>query len=134
MALRVVKDAADVSRWQAGIQVPDETSSELRTIALLTTSTRQFLSSILKLLASNSGQIDSINYETLRGQFIDYFFWYEGFSLVPGGLDRLLSKSQFLKATVLKLMVAWARTFMRGTFDILVAFDVFYSTIILFEQ
>ena len=48
-------------------------------------------------------------YNALRFEFRRFYLWNEGFSTSTGNLDAILSRSKNLKATVLQLLVQWAK-------------------------
>lgn len=101
----------DVAIWQHGVQ-HDQLELGLAS-HLFETSTAAF-SAILNVLSLNPTKFDSVLYGTLRNEFRKFYMWNEGFATQSGGLDDALSVSRNLKATVLKLMVQWARAVCRG--------------------
>ena len=73
-------------------------------------------SALLQIIVGNIDQHDDglVSYNLLRDEFQKYYMWNEGFPSSSGELDLILSCSKNLRATVLDLMVRWARVVCRG--------------------
>jgi hypothetical protein len=101
----------DVTLWQLEVQ---DDQQELGLACYLFEASTAAFSALLNVLSANPAKPDSVSHGVLRNEFQKYYMWNEGFSTRSGGLDCALSNSRNLKATVLKLMVQWARAVCRG--------------------
>lgn len=108
-----MKAGPDVTLWRGEIEEQDE-KPELGPASYLFEASSLAFSALLHTLIGNSTLLDLEAYQTLRDEFRKFYLWNEGFSTGSGDLDRILSYSKNLKATVLNLMVLWARSVMKG--------------------
>jgi hypothetical protein len=103
----------DVTLWRGGIEEQDE-RLELGPASYLFEASTIAFSALLQVLVGNPTLFDPESYQTLRGEFRKFYLWNEGFCTGSGDLDGILSSSKNLKATVLSLMVLWARAVSKG--------------------
>jgi hypothetical protein len=105
----------DISVWrQEVLQQDDQLGLGLAT-NLFDTSVAAF-AALLRVLAEDRARLEENSnlYEVLRNEFQRFYMWNDGFSTNSGELDRILSCSKNLRATVLALMVQWAKTVCRS--------------------
>lgn len=105
----------DVTLWQQGVQ-HDAEQKKVGPITQLFNATVAAFSALLHVMADNPGQYDNglIFYNTLRDEFQKFYAWNESFPSSSGELDLILSCSKNLQATVLDLMVQWAKVVCRS--------------------
>lgn len=105
---------SDVGLWQRAVEHQDDQPELGPANRLFETSTAAF-SALLHLLAIDTHSLGTeIIYPRLRNEFRKFYLWNEGFSTRSGSLDHILSCSKNLKATVLGLMVNWAKALSKG--------------------
>ncbi|TAQ84989.1 hypothetical protein B7494_g6698 [Chlorociboria aeruginascens] len=98
----------DVTTWQQGLR-DDGVPSEVGLASYLFEASTTAFAALLQVLTADTARFDAELYESLREEFKKYYIWNEGFSTASGDLDDILACSKNLKATVLRLMVQWAR-------------------------
>ena len=103
----------DVTLWRGGVEDQDE-RPELGPASYLFEASTIAFSALLQVVVGDPTHFDSELYQTLREEFRKFYLWNEGFCTGSGDLDQILSSSKNLKATVLGLMVLWARALSKG--------------------
>lgn len=106
-----------ISEWRREVSYEDE-QLELGLAADLFDAAVAGFAELLRILLEDPARLDknSSSYEALRNEFQRFYLWNDGFSTSSGGLDRILSCSKNLRATVLALMVQWAKTVRRSNY------------------
>lgn len=100
-------------------EIPHEGNErELGPVTQLFQATVAAFSAVLHIIASNHSQNDDGQtfYNALRDEFQKFYMWNEGFPSSTGELDLILSFSKNLRATVLDLMVQWAKVVCRSKY------------------
>jgi hypothetical protein len=105
----------DVALWQQEIYQGDE-QQELGPVTQLFQATVATFSALLQIIADDPGRYTDglMFYNTLQDEFQKFYMWNEGFPSSSGELDAILSCSKNLRATVLDLMVHWAKVVCRS--------------------
>jgi hypothetical protein len=105
----------DISIWRGGV-LSQEDPAELGLASNLFDASVAAFAALLRVLVGDLGrsEVDSGSYEVLRNEFQRFYMWNDGFSTNLGELDRILSCSKNLRATVLALMARWAKTVCRS--------------------
>lgn len=103
-----------VSLWRGAIEDQEEVL-ELGPASHLFEAATAVFSSTLQVMRQDHINYDAESYDRLRGEFMRFFLWNEGFLTSSGNLDRILISSRNLKATVLGLMVLWVKSILKGT-------------------
>lgn len=98
----------DVTLWRGGVEEQAERLEPADASHLFQASAITF-SSLLETLRRKPERLNSDLYAILRNEFRKFYLWNEGFCTGSGDLDQILLSSKNLKATVLNLMVLWAR-------------------------
>jgi hypothetical protein len=117
----------DVELWQHGLQSHDD-KPELGPASYLYDASTSVFTVLLQIMIQDPDHFDSNSYESLRDEFRRFYIWNQGFSTSMGDLDLILSSSKNLKATVLRLMVLWAKALCRGS-TVVLHFGQSYYTI-----
>jgi len=100
----------DVDQWQSGIEIHADLE-DAGQAAILFEGTVSFVPELLHIL---EGHIESSIYNDIKQEFRFWYLWNDGFSTRRGDLDRSLSYSSNLRATVLTIMAGWARAMCKG--------------------
>jgi len=103
----------DVTLWRGAIEEQGE-RPELGLASHLFEASTVAFSALLQILVGNPALFNPESYQALRKEFQKFYLWNEGFCTGSGDLDEILSSSKNLKATVLSLMVLWARAVSKG--------------------
>lgn len=105
----------DVALWQQEIYQEGE-QQELGPVAQLFQATVVTFSALLQIIADDPGRYTDglMFYNALRDEFQKFYMWNEGFPSSSGELDIILSSSKNLRATVLDLIVHWAKVVCRS--------------------
>ncbi len=105
----------DVAVWRREVNSQDD-QPELGPATYLFEASVAAFAAVLQALAEDAAQFDTkrTSYEALLDEFQKFYMWNEGFSTCTGELDLILSCSKNLRATVLALMVQWAKTVCRS--------------------
>jgi hypothetical protein len=107
----------DISTWQRAVLHQDD-QLEMGLATRLFEASKAAFTTLLRVLVAHSAQLDydSSVYAVLRNEFQKFYMWNDGFSTSSGELDRILCYSKNLRATVLGLMVKWAKAVCRSNY------------------
>jgi hypothetical protein len=105
--------SGDVKQWQGEVEAQDGRPELGPAAHLFEASTAVFAAS-LQLMIGDYHNFDPDSYRILRNEFRRFYLWNEGFSTSSGGLDRILSSSKNLEATVLGIMVSWTKAVLKS--------------------
>ena len=105
--------SGDVKQWQDEVEAQDG-RAELGPAAHLFEASTAVFAAGLQVMIGDYHNFDPDSYRILRNEFRRFYLWNEGFSTSSGGLDRILSSSKNLEATVLSIMVCWTKAVLRS--------------------
>jgi hypothetical protein len=105
--------SGDVKQWQGEVEAQDG-RTELGPAAHLFEASIAVFAAGLQVMIGDYRNFDPDSHRILRNEFRRFYLWNEGFSTSSGGLDRILSSSKNLEATVLSIMVSWTKAVLRS--------------------